>query len=213
MSLAGEIGRLFGSSFSAPHDTRGNNCKVVFLGADDYRRFLSVLGEVIERYAFLCHGYCLMGNHYHLLVETGHLAARQLNALLPTFNRVHGRSGHLFQAVMGRSSSRRRICSALPLHRPQSRARRSLRPTTGPGQALERPSVREERPAFLTTHAVASSSSASASAYRRSRRSRRFGAGSISPARILVASMPPEQLSPDIPFWSSGALRPTLTRS
>ena len=50
----------------------------------------------------LCHAYCLMGNHYHLLVETPDgnlsLAMRQLNGVYAqAFNRRHERVGHLFQ--------------------------------------------------------------------------------------------------------------------
>jgi hypothetical protein len=56
----------------------------------------------------LCHAYCLMGNHYHLLLETPDanlsLAVRQLNgAYAQAFNRRHSRVGHLFQ---GRFNSR-----------------------------------------------------------------------------------------------------------
>jgi hypothetical protein len=36
----------------------------------DRRRFLDVVGHVLDRFPWRCHAYCLMGNHYHLLVET-----------------------------------------------------------------------------------------------------------------------------------------------
>ena len=36
----------------------------------DRAMFLSVLAEVISRFDWHCHAYCLMGNHYHLLIET-----------------------------------------------------------------------------------------------------------------------------------------------
>lgn len=36
----------------------------------DREYFLGLLAEVIERYGWLCHSYCLMGNHFHLVVET-----------------------------------------------------------------------------------------------------------------------------------------------
>ncbi len=32
--------------------------------------FLGVLAEVVERYNWICHAYCLMTNHYHLVIET-----------------------------------------------------------------------------------------------------------------------------------------------
>jgi putative transposase len=82
---------------------RGNNRQLVYLDEHDRTRFLELLAAVVERYRLLCHSYCLMGNHYHLLLETPKanlsLAMRQLNGLsAQRFNRRHGRCGHLFQA-------------------------------------------------------------------------------------------------------------------
>jgi len=42
----------------------------IFEDDRDRTRFLFILGEVIERFNWLCYGYCLMDNHYHLMVET-----------------------------------------------------------------------------------------------------------------------------------------------
>ena len=61
-----------------------------------------MLAEVVERFNWLCHAYCLMTNHYHLIVETaeGNLSKgmRQLNGVYTqASNRRHGRIGHLFQ--------------------------------------------------------------------------------------------------------------------
>ena len=50
--------------------TRGNAGQPVFLDDEDRLAFLKVLGEVVERYHLRCYAYCLMGNHYHLLIET-----------------------------------------------------------------------------------------------------------------------------------------------
>ena len=44
---------------------RGNTGQELFLNEDDRRAFLDILDEVVERYRFICHAYCLMGNHYH----------------------------------------------------------------------------------------------------------------------------------------------------
>ena len=49
---------------------RGNERQLIFRDAIDYREFLRLLELVVERYGWICHGYCLMGNHYHLLIET-----------------------------------------------------------------------------------------------------------------------------------------------
>jgi len=40
------------------------------LGAEKTGPFLAVLREVVERYNRICHAYCLMTNHYHLVAET-----------------------------------------------------------------------------------------------------------------------------------------------
>jgi putative transposase len=82
--------------------SRGNEKKAVFKGDEDRIRFLNTLHHVNKRYNWICHAYCLMDNHYHLLIETpdGNLALgmRQLNGVYTQlFNRAHGRPGHLFQ--------------------------------------------------------------------------------------------------------------------
>lgn len=82
--------------------SRGNERKPVFKSDQDRLNFLNTLQHVNKRYNWICHAYCLMDNHYHLLIETpdGNLALgmRQLNGVYTQlFNRSHGRNGHLFQ--------------------------------------------------------------------------------------------------------------------
>ncbi len=82
--------------------SRGNAKAAIFDDDSDRHLFLNLLAKVISRFNWLCHAYCLMTNHYHLLIETpeGNLSAgmRQLNGVYTqTFNRKHGRVGHLFQ--------------------------------------------------------------------------------------------------------------------
>lgn len=82
--------------------SRGDGREAIFLHDDDRVLFLAVLAEVIGDCNWVCHAYCLMGNHYHLLVETpdGNLSRgmRQLNGVYTQrFNRAHGRVGHVFQ--------------------------------------------------------------------------------------------------------------------
>jgi REP-associated tyrosine transposase len=82
--------------------SRGNARQKIFLDDTDRKKFLDVVSEVVSRYKWLCHAYCLMDNHYHLLVETpkGNLSLgmRQLNGIYTqAFNRNHRRVGHLFQ--------------------------------------------------------------------------------------------------------------------
>jgi len=76
--------------------------KPVFKDDTDRQNFLNTLQHVNKRYNWICHAYCLMTNHYHLLIETpdGNLALgmRQLNGVYTQlFNKRHGRTGHLFQ--------------------------------------------------------------------------------------------------------------------
>jgi REP element-mobilizing transposase RayT len=74
----------------------------VFLEDTDRQVFLEVLETVVGKYNWLCHAYCLMDNHYHILVETPDpnlsLGMRQLNGVYTqSFNRLHNRVGHVFQ--------------------------------------------------------------------------------------------------------------------
>jgi putative transposase len=73
----------------------------IFRDDEDRRTFLALLGKTVRRNDWICHAFCLMGNHYHLLVETqlGCLSTglHWLNALYARgFNDRHGRWGHLF---------------------------------------------------------------------------------------------------------------------
>jgi len=82
--------------------SRGNARQPIYLDDQDRLAFLEVLTEVVERYRWRCYAYCLMDNHYHLLIETPEAnlsrGMRQLNGVYTqAFNRRHKRSGHLFQ--------------------------------------------------------------------------------------------------------------------
>jgi putative transposase len=81
---------------------RGNARAAIFLDDEDRDTFLAVLAECVARFGWLCHAYCLMDNHYHLLIETPHAnllaGMRQLNGVYTQrVNRCHGRVGHVFQ--------------------------------------------------------------------------------------------------------------------
>ena len=72
--------------------SRGNARLPIYEDDQDREGFLATLGAAIERFNWLCHAYCLMGNHYHLLVETpdGNVSAgmRHLNGVYTQrFNR------------------------------------------------------------------------------------------------------------------------------
>lgn len=82
--------------------SRGNERKAIYFDDADFEKFLSILGKVCERYNWVVYAYCLMGNHYHLLLETPEanlsMGMRQLNGTFTqAINRKHQRVGHLFQ--------------------------------------------------------------------------------------------------------------------
>jgi len=82
--------------------SRGNERKDVFKSKTDREKFLSYLKTATDRYDARIHVYCLLSNHYHLLLETpsANLSQimRHINGAYTTyFNRKHQRSGHLFQ--------------------------------------------------------------------------------------------------------------------
>jgi len=82
--------------------SRGDRQEDIFVDDADREEFLSVLGCVVERFGWRLYAYCLMGNHYHLMVETpkGNLSKgmRQLNGVYTQrVNRRHARVGHVFQ--------------------------------------------------------------------------------------------------------------------
>lgn len=82
--------------------SRGNARRKIFLGDEDREAFLSTLAWVVERCHWICHAYCLMDNHFHLIIETPDpnlsRGMRQLNGVYTQgFNRRHRKVGHLFQ--------------------------------------------------------------------------------------------------------------------
>jgi REP-associated tyrosine transposase len=82
--------------------SRGNERKAIFRDDTDRKTFLGLVERAAEEFHLRLHGYVLMNNHYHLLLETrkGGLnrALRFLNGVYSqAFNRRHHRIGHLFQ--------------------------------------------------------------------------------------------------------------------
>jgi len=82
--------------------SRGNARECIFLDDKDRTRFLVILSDAVNRCSWICHAYCLMGNHYHLLIETPDANLSRgmqfLNGVYTQrFNRRHQRVGHLLQ--------------------------------------------------------------------------------------------------------------------
>ncbi len=81
---------------------RGNRRQRIFLSDPDNELFLGLLGRTAARLGWLCHAYCLMPNHFHLVVTTPEAnLSRGMQWLCGTyahvFNEIHGVDGHLFQ--------------------------------------------------------------------------------------------------------------------
>ena len=85
------------------HVTSRGDCREAIYEDDaDREAFMSLLDQVCETFHWLCHAYCLMDNHYHLLIETPDAnlskGMRQLNGMYTqNYNRIHDRVGHVFQ--------------------------------------------------------------------------------------------------------------------
>jgi len=81
---------------------RGNRQEAIFRDDKDHERFLDTLGEVAERNGWLIHAFVLMGNHYHLLLETPEPNLVDgmrwfQSTYTQRFNARHKVWGHLFQ--------------------------------------------------------------------------------------------------------------------
>ena len=82
--------------------SRGDRREAIYEDSTDRLMFLDLFAKAIGRNNWVCHGYCLMTNHYHLIIETPEAnlskGMQQLNGVYAqASNRRHGRSGHLFQ--------------------------------------------------------------------------------------------------------------------
>ena len=81
--------------------TRGVARHAIAADDDDRRLFLALLAQAVGRERWDCHIFCLMPNHYHLIVETilqrlSHGLHRLNGVYAQAFNERHSRSGHLF---------------------------------------------------------------------------------------------------------------------
>jgi len=69
--------------------SRGNGKMTIFHEDEDYMKFLHFMERVFDKYNWICHAWCLMGNHYHLLIETPHAnmvsGMKQLNQFYSQF--------------------------------------------------------------------------------------------------------------------------------
>jgi putative transposase len=81
---------------------RGDRQEPIFEGDDDRVAFLGLLAKEVRQQGWLLYAFCLMGNHYHLLLETPEpnlvRGMRRLNGVYTqAFNHRHDRAGHVLQ--------------------------------------------------------------------------------------------------------------------
>lgn len=81
--------------------SRGVGRRLIALDDDDRRLFLALLAREVERHAWATHAFCLMPNHYHVILETtldrlSHGLHRLNGDLAQAFNQRYKRWGHLF---------------------------------------------------------------------------------------------------------------------
>ena len=85
---------------------RGVEQRAIYLDPEDCLSFLGLFATTARRHFWVLYAFCLMGNHYHVVLEAtcGALSdgVQQLNGTYAQlFNRRYGRWGHLFGARFG----------------------------------------------------------------------------------------------------------------
>jgi REP element-mobilizing transposase RayT len=142
--------------------SRGNERKTVFQSNRDREKYLSYVESAHDRYGAIIHAYCLMGNHYHLLLETprGNLSKilQYINGAYTTyFNLKRGRSGHLFQGrFKGILVDKDEYCKELSryLHLNPVRAGMVKTPLEYPWSSYRYFIGEDKKPQWLTTEFV-----------------------------------------------------------
>jgi len=81
--------------------TKGNGGGPIFLDDHDFAFHLAFVGRAVLRFAWRCYAFCLMTNHYHVVLQlTEPSLARGMKWLnklyTQAFNQQHGRTGHVF---------------------------------------------------------------------------------------------------------------------
>lgn len=141
---------------------RGNARQAIVADDGDRAQFLALLGHVVDRYGWRCYAYCLMDNHYHLLLETPQpnlsQGMRHLNGLYTqAYNRRHRRVGHLFQGrfkaiLVEKEAHLLELCRYVVLN--PVRAHRVPHPQRWAWSSYRATAGKSEAPAWLTTEWV-----------------------------------------------------------
>jgi putative transposase len=141
--------------------SRGNARQAIFLDDGDRSLFLEVLARTVHLRGWVLHAYCLMGNHYHLLVETPQanlsLGMRGLNGeYTQAFNRRRQRCGHLLQGrfrsvLLEKQAHLLELCRYVVLNPVRARGTKTRRPEDWPWSSYRATAGLSEVPGFLTT--------------------------------------------------------------
>ena len=173
--------------------TRGNRRSPVFRDEVDYLVFLHLFARVASEHAWICLAYCLMPNHYHLLLQMNEPnlshGMQQLNGTFARrFNRRHSLQDHLFRArfrsvVVEREGHGREASRYIVLN--PVRARLCSQPEHWPWSSYAATAGIQSAPPFLTSSALLAEFSSNPRQARELYR--RFVADPLSPAAFLPA--------------------------
>ncbi len=141
---------------------RGNARESVFTDEIDFAVFLRTLAPLVARFGWLCHSFCLMPNHYHLLLETPEpnlsKGMRLVNGTYAQrFNGRHRRAGHVFQGpyraeVVERDGHLLEVCRYIALN--PVRAHLCADPAAWPWSSYRALTSAQDAPTFLTLDLV-----------------------------------------------------------
>jgi putative transposase len=142
--------------------SRGNAEERIYLDDLDREQFIRELDRVVDRYGWICHAYCLMTTHYHLVVETPRPnlpdGMRQLNGNHASrFNERHNRRGHVFGSryraiLIGDTRYLLAVCRYVVLN--PVRAGLCETPESWPWSSYRATAGLEPAPRFLTAAAI-----------------------------------------------------------
>jgi putative transposase len=139
--------------------SRGTEGRAVFVDLLDRKRFLGVLADVVQHHEWKCGAWCLMTNHFHLLIQTPHAdladGMHRVNSTHANyFNRRYNRVGHLFQSrysseLVERDSHLLEVCRYIVLN--PIRAGLCRRPSAWPWSSYRATAGYVLPPEFLAT--------------------------------------------------------------
>ena len=140
--------------------SRGNERREIFRDDADRELFLAKVEQASVRYGFVIHAYCLMSNHYHLLVETPKAnlsrGMQRINGdYAQGFNRRHRRAGHLFQGrfkavLVEKETHLLELCRYVVLNPVRARGMKRKTPADWRWSSYRATAGMETAPAFLS---------------------------------------------------------------